>query len=102
MVRLRNPKYFTDDEVAELTREWNSVADRADCRTLVMDCSNIQLLSSSMLSRLIVLQRRLKQKGGTLILRGLRSEVRRILMWTKLDRLIEIQEDKREESAALP
>ena len=55
-----------------------------------------------MLSRLIVLQRRLKQKGGTLILRGLRSEVRRILMWTKLDRLVEIQEDKREESAALP
>ena len=29
VVRLRNPEYFTDDEVAELTREWNSVADRA-------------------------------------------------------------------------
>ena len=54
-----------------------------------------------MLSSLIVLQRRLKQKGGRLILRGLRTEIRRTLSWTKLDRFFEIKEDAREEAAVL-
>jgi anti-sigma B factor antagonist len=101
VVRLLNPKYFPDDEVAGLTREWNSVADRADCRTLIVDCSNVQILSSAMLSRLIVLQRRLKQKRGMLILCGLCSEVRRSLRCTKLDCFFEIREDERQEAVAL-
>ncbi len=101
VVRLRNPKYFPDDEIAGLTREWNSVADCPECRTLVVDCSSVQILNSAMLSSLIVLQRRLKQKGGTLVLCGLRSEVRRTLRWTKLDRFFEIKEDAHEEAAVL-
>ncbi len=101
VVRLRNPKYFPEDEVAGVAREWNSVADRAECRRLVVDCSNVRLLSSAMLSSLIVLQRRLKQKGGRLVLCGLRSEVRRSLSWTKLDQFFVIKEDERE-AATVP
>ena len=58
-----------------------------------MDCSNVKVLSSEMLSKLILLQRRLKLKDGKLILCGMRGEVREVLSWTKLDQFFEIHED---------
>jgi len=99
-VRLLNHRPFCPEDVAELTCEWNCVADRADCQVLFVDCSNIQRLNSEMLSKLILLQRRLKHKEGKLILHGMRPEVRELLRWTKLDRVLEIKEDERPEIAA--
>jgi len=100
-VRLLNHKRFWDEEVAELTSEWNSVADRADCRAFFVDCSDLQFPNSEMLSRLISLNRRLKQKERKLTLCGLRLEFREVLRRTRLDQLIEIKEDEGQELIAL-
>ena len=40
-VRLSNHRPYDDDTVAELAGEWNFVADGADCRSLVVNCSNV-------------------------------------------------------------
>jgi anti-anti-sigma factor len=96
--RLLNHGTFHAQELAELTSEWNSVADRADCQTLFLDCSNVEFLGSEMLSKLVLLQRRLTQQEGKLVLCGLCPEVREIFSWTKLDRFFEIEEDARQES----
>ena len=93
-LRLLNHRPFCDEQIAELTGEWNSIADRADCRALFVDCSNLQILPSDLLGKLILLHRQLKYKEGRLILCGLRAEVRKVLSWTKLDRFLEIEEDE--------
>lgn len=95
VVRLLNHRSLLDEEVAELVIEWNSIADDADCQTLLLDFSDVEMLNSEMLSRLILLQRRLNQKEAHLMLSNLRPEVREVLRWTKLDRIFEIQEDER-------
>ena len=59
-----NHKLSCVGKVAQFTSEWNTAADRADCQTLVVDCSNVQLLSSALLSKLILLQRRLKVRNA--------------------------------------
>ncbi|MEI8375501.1 MAG: STAS domain-containing protein [Planctomycetota bacterium] len=100
-VRLLNHRPFCAEEVEALAREWNSVADGSACLTLVMDCSNFQLLSSEMLGKLILLQRRLKQKTGKLVLSGLCFEIREVLNWTKLNRFFEIEEDADREFVAV-
>ena len=99
-VRLVNqwPAYH-EQEIRELVAEWNSVAEAADCRTIFMDCSNVKILSSEMLSKLILLQRRLAEKQGKLILCGIRGEVREVLSWTKLDQFFEIREDAEQDDA---
>ena len=97
-VRLPNYRRFCDEVIAELVSEWNSVADRADCHVLCADCSNVQLMSSDMLSKLILLHRRLKQKKARLVLSGMQAEVREVMRWTRLDRFFEIEENEREES----
>ena len=99
-VRLLNHRPSGPEKVTQLTSEWNAVADRADCRTLVVDCANVPLLSSEMLSKLILLQRRLNLKNARLVLSGLRAEVREVLRWTRLDRYFEIREDGEPEAAA--
>jgi hypothetical protein len=39
-VRILNHKAFYDEQVAALTREWNSIADHGHCQALFVDCSN--------------------------------------------------------------
>jgi len=90
---------YHEQEIRELIAELNSVVDAADCRTLFMDCSNVKVLSSEMLSKLILLQRRLKEKEGKLILCGIRGEVREVLSWTKLDQFFEIEKDAEQDNA---
>jgi anti-anti-sigma factor len=93
VVRILRPRPMNDQELAEVVAEWNAIADRPDCQTFVIDCSRVQLLSSRMLSRFVVLQRRMARKGGKLILRGLQPSVREILGRTRLDRFFEIEEN---------
>ena len=97
---LSRGHHYCSQDILQLTREWNAVVDDADCRVLVVDCANMAFLNSEMLSKLILLQRRLKLKSGRLVLCGLRAEIREILHWTKLDRYLEITDDEREEPAA--
>lgn len=59
---------------------------------LSVDCSNVELVSSTTLGGLTILHRRLKQKKGRLMLYGVRAELRRLLERTKLDGLFEIEQ----------
>ncbi len=99
-VRLLNCRPYCPEEGAELTNRGNWAADRVECRALVVDCSNLKLLSSALLSKLILLQRRLTRNKARLVLVGLRAEVREVLSWTKLDRFFEIGKDEEQEAAA--
>ena len=78
--------------VTGLTSKWSSVAERAAGKAIVVDCSNVRVLNSGMLSRLILLQGQLKQRQSKLVLSGLRAEVRDVLKWTKIDRFLEIED----------
>ena len=70
---------------------WQLTIDRSRCRKLVVDCSGVEMMSSDTIGRLLILQRRMRERGGRLILSGLREEVRQMFAWTKLDRCFEIQ-----------
>jgi anti-anti-sigma factor len=71
--------------------QWLSIAEKTRCQKLVIDCSNIEFMSSDMLSRLVMLQRKMREHGGQLVLCGLCKVVRDLFAWTKLDRYFEIQ-----------
>jgi anti-anti-sigma factor len=100
VVRLLDPNPASEEDVAEVVTEWNSAADCADCQTLFVDCSRVQLLTSEMVCKLITLQRRLKQKQAKLVLCGLRPQARAVLGWTRLDQVFEIQENGQPQAAA--
>ena len=94
VVRLLDLGPSSDEDVLQAVAEWNSVADRADCHAICVDCSSIHLLSSELVCKLISLKRRLNRKEATLVLRGLRPEARAVLRWTRLDQVFAIQEEE--------
>lgn len=77
-------------QAIENLNQWMAMAG---CRKLVVDCSKVEFMSSEMLSRLVTLQRRLRAHNGELVLQGLRTEVRELFAWTKLDHFFTIQPD---------
>jgi len=76
--------------------QWIELAERVKTRKLYVDCSNVEYMSSEMLSRLMLLQRRMKQRSGELVLCRVRDEVRKLLAWTKLDRYFHVQVEAEE------
>jgi len=92
-------RYACDQKVEELAAEWTDVADRGDCQTLWLDCSQVEFVSSGTLAKLIQLRQRLQQKAGRLVLCGIRRGLHEVLTRTHLDLVFEIAEE-REEGAA--
>jgi len=82
---------FCAGRTADLTGRRNSADDRFGCQSIFVDCSSVKVLGSETLSKLLLLQRQMKRKGARLVLSGLRTEVRDVLSWTKLDRVFAIQ-----------
>jgi anti-anti-sigma factor len=60
---------------------------------LTLDLGQVEVLTSTVLGRLIGLQRRLQARGGRLVLANLRPAVRQICAATRLDTLLEIRPD---------
>ena len=98
-MRLLDHRPSYAGRIANLPLEWKLVDDRSDCQALFVDCSNVQILRSEMLSTLILLQRRLKE-NARLVLSGLRAGVREVLSWTRIDRFFEIEVDEEQEVTA--
>jgi anti-sigma B factor antagonist len=60
---------------------------------MILDFSGVELVSSAMLGKLILLQRRVDAEGGRLRLCELSLGVRAVFKSTNLDRLFKIDRD---------
>ena len=63
---------------------------------VILDFGNVSMISSAMIGRLVVLQRRADATGGLLRLCEVGTGVRDVLRTTNLDRIIKITRDRRE------
>ena len=68
---------------------------------LVLDFSGVDLISSSLLGKLILLQRRIDTTGGKLRLCELSPTVQQVFRTSNLDRLFKIDRDRSEALAAV-
>lgn len=98
---------FTDhpilDEftVREITEPLYDVADRDDCRHLILDLSSVVGLSSLLLGKLLTLRREMEVKGGKLLVCAPSPEVREVFAKTRLDQILEIVDSQPEALEAL-
>lgn len=84
--------HIIDGLVIEVANELFSVADRQDCTKLLLNFSGVERLSTEMFARVIVLNRKMYQKGGRLKLCDICPYLREIFTQTNLDQLFEIGE----------
>ncbi len=80
----------------ELGGELYAVAAQEDCTKLLLSFSGVDFLASDMLGKVVVLNKKMKQKGGKLTLCRLCPYLREILATTKLDLILDVKDTEAE------
>ncbi len=75
----------------ELGGELYGVAAQEDCTKVLVNFSGVEFLASDMLGKLVVLNKKLRQKGGKMALCEVCPHIRQILVTTKLDALMTVK-----------
>ncbi|WP_435006906.1 STAS domain-containing protein [Tundrisphaera lichenicola] len=96
VVTFRDRLLFDDRTVREVSDQLGAALpnDGKPIR-LILDFSGVDLISSSLLGKLILLQRRVDGSGGKLVLCELSSTVQSVFRTSNLDRLFTIVRDQR-------
>jgi anti-sigma B factor antagonist len=100
VVTLLDHRVSDDGTLQELGRELVRLVEVDGAERLVLDFSRVEFMSSAALGQLIILDKKLKARGGQLVLCHLRPELREIFVLTKLDRLFDVREDEAEALAS--
>ena len=74
----------------EMTEQFDTLAEKAG-GTVVLDCLQLEYISSSGLRLFLTLRKAAANKGGKVIVRDLNSDVRNVFMITGFLNLFEIQ-----------
>jgi len=89
LARLLHPK-LTGDLPAKVGEELSSLAAPSDCLKLLLNLSRVTQMSSEMFGKLIMLNRQMMKKSGSLKLCDVSPEIRQILVDTRLDQVFDL------------
>lgn len=76
-------------QIADISDDLSGLVENGDVY-LILDFSNVKFLSSQALGMIIKLRHRVDEKGGFIILVGLRKNILKIFKLTRMDRLFPI------------
>ncbi|MDB5352735.1 MAG: hypothetical protein JWN86_3982 [Planctomycetota bacterium] len=96
VIRIYDRQIMDDRIVREVGDQIMAALPPSGPVRLILDFANVTMISSAMIGRLVVLQRRADATGGLLRLCEIGSAVRDVLRTTNLDRVLKITRDRRE------
>ena len=94
VVKLIDEKIMETDRVQTLNQELMTLADDPDNKRVLINLDSVRFLSSAAISKLIVVNKRLKSSGGELKISNVRPEVREVFNITQLDQIFDIRGDQ--------
>ncbi len=96
VIRFQDRQLFDERTVREVADQILAALpnDNSPIR-LILDFSDVNLISSTLLSKLILLQRRVANSGGKLRLCEMSSVIQQVFRTSNLDRLFSIDRDQR-------
>jgi anti-anti-sigma regulatory factor len=81
-------------EPIEVERVVRSLVSGGVPACVILDLSRLELINSSFMARLIMMNRRIREEGGTFKLKGLQPVVREIFDRARLGLALEVVEDE--------
>ena len=79
-------------EVEEIAETLRRLIQDGNVCNMVVDFSGVSFFSSQMLGLLVDIRRRIKDKGGTLLISGINLQLTRVFRITHLDKLFDFHE----------
>lgn len=100
VVHFRDQKIIEDLGIQELGQELFTLVEVENRKKLVLNFSSVDFLSSAALGKLITLEKKLKNRDGTLKLCCIRPEIYEVFAITRLNRLFDIKQEEADAIAA--
>jgi anti-sigma B factor antagonist len=101
VVRFRDSKLIDELVIVKVGKELFALAAEPEGRHVLLNFSGVDYLSSSFLSKLLSLRRRMEKKQGKLKLCEICPAVREIFAITKMDTLLDIVDTEERALAAV-
>ena len=96
VVRFLDRQLMDDRAVREAADQLMATLPAKEPIRVILDFAGVAMISSAMLGRLVLAQRRADLSGGLLRLCELSPAVRDVLKTTNLDRILKVARDRRE------
>ncbi len=94
VVHFQERKIIEDIGIHELSQELYRLVDVENRKKLVLNFSSVQFLSSTALGTLIKLYKKLRTRGGSMVLCAIKPEILQVFEICNLDRIFTIKEDE--------
>ncbi len=94
VVRFADDKVMDPARIEQLGGELQRLSDSSESPKVIINFSDVKFFSSAAINKLIVLEKRVRAKGGRMRLTNLRPEVRDLFGFTQLDSLFSIHDQQ--------
>lgn len=100
VVRFVDRRILDASNIEELGDELFALVEADHLKSLLLNFTGVEFLSSAALNKLIILDKKVKSSGGKLVLCDLRQEIKEVFAITRLDQLFNIANSEQEGLAA--
>jgi anti-sigma B factor antagonist len=96
IVRFVDRKILDAANIQSMGEELFALVEQDGRKSLLLDFTSVEFLSSAALNKLIILDKKVKAANGRMRICSLRPEIREVFVITRLNQLFEIKEDEKE------
>jgi anti-sigma B factor antagonist len=100
VVRFLDKKILDEAGILELGAELFGLVERDNRKSLLLDFTGVEFLSSAALGKLITLDRKVKSNKGRMKMSSIRPEILDVFQITKLNKVFDIRKDEAEAISA--
>jgi anti-sigma B factor antagonist len=100
VVRFADRKILDDLVIQDLGQEMFALVEQEGRKSLLLNFTNVEFLSSAALGKLISLHKKVDRAGGRLKLSNIRAEIYDVFVITRLNEKFDIREDQAEALSA--
>jgi anti-sigma B factor antagonist len=100
VVKFQDRKILDEPGIQELGLELFSLVEQDNRKSLLLNFSNVEFLSSAALGKLITLDRKVKANKGRLKMCAIRPEILEVFQITKLNKVFDIRAEEAEAISA--
>lgn len=94
VVKFTDEKIMDPARIEQLGKELMRLTDSDQKEKVLINFGNVKFFSSAAINKLIVLEKRMRARGGQMMLSNLRPEVRDLFNLTNLDDLFSIEDEQ--------
>lgn len=102
VVKFVDRRILDASNIEELGDELFALVEEDQRKHLLLNFTGVEFLSSAALNKLIILDKKVKSRGGKLVLSDLRQEIKEVFAITRLDQLFTISDSEQQALTEFP